>query len=150
MRDGCVANLRAYLENRDEEIKEWGRSDVDAWVREIGEKGWLRAAWFSEVREGCLNEAVVEKGGLSDDDTATGSDGDNEDGTDVMRRRARLEPSEDEGVEIGGRETLWPGLGTMMQERVDWLSEEKRDGYEAWERDVLMRVEAMERRTGKV
>lgn len=39
---------------------------------------------------------------------------------------------------------LLPGLGTMFQPAVDWLSEERRAEYEAWKEDVLGSVAALE------
>jgi hypothetical protein len=39
---------------------------------------------------------------------------------------------------------LLPGLGTMMSDAVDWSSEERREGFQRWKRDLLRRVERIE------
>lgn len=59
--------------------------------------------------------------------------------TDMPAARTRkahiqdLEKPDPEGV-------LLPGLGTMMQEGLDWNSAEKRRAFEAWKRGVLKRL----------
>lgn len=49
----------------------------------------------------------------------------------------------------GSRKGLLPGLGTMMQDRVDWLSEDRQEDYLEWKADIMGRIEQMER-TGRV
>jgi hypothetical protein len=39
---------------------------------------------------------------------------------------------------------LWPGLGTMMQPRVDFLSAAYTRSYEAWRAKVMLEMQAME------
>lgn len=40
---------------------------------------------------------------------------------------------------------LLPGLGTMMQDRVDWLSPERQEDYIEWKADIMQRIKRMER-----
>jgi origin recognition complex subunit 6 len=37
------------------------------------------------------------------------------------------------------------GLGTMMQDRVDYLSDKKRAEYKVWKQGILVRMEDMEK-----
>jgi Origin recognition complex subunit 6 (ORC6). len=35
---------------------------------------------------------------------------------------------------------LLPGLGTMMQDRIDWLSEDRREDFVEWKADIMSRI----------
>jgi origin recognition complex subunit 6 len=49
------------------------------------------------------------------------------------------------GEERGG---LQAGLGTMMQDRIDWLSEEKRLDYEDWRAEIMERLDVTDTELG--
>ena len=40
---------------------------------------------------------------------------------------------------------LQPGLGTMFQDAIDWLSAERRAEYRVWEREIRARIQEMEK-----
>jgi len=51
------------------------------------------------------------------------------------------------GEEDGyGPAGLLPGLGTMFQPAVDWLSEDRREDFAFWKQDILSSVEAIEQK----
>ncbi|KAH9827845.1 Origin recognition complex subunit 6 (ORC6) [Teratosphaeria destructans] len=59
----------------------------------------------------------------------------------ARRRYGSAKPGEDEVGPSG----LQVGLGTMFQNAVDWLSEERREEYARWEEEILRECAEMER-----
>ncbi|KAL8785197.1 MAG: hypothetical protein Q9195_008730 [Heterodermia aff. obscurata] len=110
---------------------------VQSWMREIGSKGWTELDWFANVIEG---------GGLGtlepDAEEIVESDPDDEAGNDQVANSifgTMNAHSDDEDMNI-----LRPGLGTMMQDRVDFLSESRMREYQAWKKDILLRCDEIE------
>lgn len=100
-----------------------GTKDVDSWLLHISARGWLNLDWF---------ENIVEASGLGVKD-ASGQAEDDE----MLVTRSRL---------IGGNKDLrQKGLGTIMQDRVDYLSEKKRAEYKIWKESIITRIEEMEK-----
>jgi origin recognition complex subunit 6 len=107
-----------------------GTGDVDAYLQEISGRGWLDLDWFQNVIEGSgleLEQGVDEEW-LEDEEMRK-----------VEITRARLERKD-----ALKRGVLMGGLGTMMQDRVDWLSEERREDFRSWKEDVLGRIKEIE------
>lgn len=114
------------------------REDVDQWIALVMEQGWAHGKeWFENVPlageldgdEGALGDELV--GGVVEEDVG----------------RGRLMVS-GRGALVAGKSSrrgLLPGLGTMMQDRVDWLSEDRREDYLEWKADMVARIEQMER-----
>ncbi|GAQ42017.1 hypothetical protein ABZX51_005598 [Aspergillus tubingensis] len=114
------------------------REDVDQWIALVMEQGWAHGKeWFENVPlageldgdEGALGDELV--GGVVEEDVG----------------RGRLMVS-GRGALVAGKSSrrgLLPGLGTMMQDRVDWLSEDRREDYLEWKADMLARIEQIER-----
>lgn len=116
--------------------------DVDAWIALIMKQGWAKGQeWFENVPTAGENDG-------DDDEISDHADDYDEDAGPVGSKRRRKsnhtlllmqsDPSSQEGL-------LLPGLGTMMQDRVDWLSEERREDYLEWKTEILKRIEEMER-----
>lgn len=113
--------------------------DVDTWVANIVQGRWVEEQeWFKNVPR---------SSGEGEDRSAAENEQDDED-EEVMtvkkrkfmnRQAARLSRDLDSGG-------LLPGLGTMMSDRVDWLSEERRADYLRWKEDVIERVKVIEQR----
>ena len=114
------------------------RDDVDQWIALIMEQNWANGQeWFENIPQ--AGELHDEDAGLSDDD-ADANDGDG--ATKRPRTGGRgLLLSRD-----ASRKGLLPGLGTMMQDRVDWLSEDRQEDYLEWKADIMARVEQIERK----
>ncbi|KAL8769508.1 MAG: hypothetical protein Q9209_004569 [Squamulea sp. 1 TL-2023] len=113
-------------------------ANVNEWMGEIGRGCWTELDWFANVGEGA---------GLGLDDASS----------DHTNNSDRGDLDEDEALAYLKRETyaygsekpfLQPGLGTMMQDRVDYLSDEKRANYQIWKKDFLARIDRMERAEG--
>ena len=113
--------------------------DVDTWVVKIVQDSRVEEhEWFKNVP----------RSSGDDEDSLNGKNGEDDEDEEVMtfrkrkymnRHAARL--SRDQGQ--GG---LLPGLGTMMSDRLDWLSEERRFDYARWKNDVMQRVHDIEQR----
>ncbi|GKZ24071.1 hypothetical protein AbraIFM66951_008884 [Aspergillus brasiliensis] len=116
------------------------REDVDQWIALVMEQGWAHGQeWFENVPlageldgdEGDLGDELAS--GLVEEDGGGG--------------RGRLMVS-GRGALVAGKSSrrgLLPGLGTMMQDRVDWLSEDRREDYLEWKADMVARIEQIER-----
>ncbi|KAL4961740.1 uncharacterized protein BDV14DRAFT_119646 [Aspergillus stella-maris] len=110
------------------------REDVDQWIAFIMEQDWAHGKeWF---------ENIPQAGDLDGDEQYLSDGGDANDN----RNAKRLKPaSGDRGMFAAGdvsRRGLLPGLGTMMQDRVDWLSPERREDYIEWKADIEARAAA--------
>ncbi|KAL8903096.1 MAG: hypothetical protein Q9207_004145 [Kuettlingeria erythrocarpa] len=126
--------VMSELRSDDEPSVHLDSTSVDSWMREISNNRWTDMDWFENIGEGA---------GLAIDPIRTESD----DGL------GRSDFDEDEDLVIGRNESnrykaerpfLQPGLGTMMQDRVDYLSEEKRADYRQWKKNILARIERLE------
>jgi origin recognition complex subunit 6 len=93
--------------------------DVNTWRMEIVEKGWREMDWFRNIVEGC----GVDGDGESDDD------GSNDEDDDII-----------EEIENGVRR---PAVGSMIQEKYNYLSLAKRKEYAAWEGMMLAKIRKM-------
>lgn len=114
------------------------RDDVDQWIALIMELGWASGKeWF---------ENIPQAGELDDDGACLlGEDGLEDDGDGSRGRMGVTAGLATFLAKDASRGGLLPGLGTMMQDRVDWLSEDLREDYMEWKADVMARIERMER-----
>lgn len=96
--------------------------DVDAWLMQLSARGWVGLDWFENIESGS---------GIKGPDT----------------RDEPMDDAEDEDADEDndGEEESIMGLGTMMQERVDYLSTRKREEYQIWKDEILRKIEEMER-----
>ncbi|OBT39781.1 hypothetical protein VE00_10229 [Pseudogymnoascus sp. WSF 3629] len=96
--------------------------DVDAWLMQLSSKGWVGLDWFENIESGS---------GIEGPET----------------RDEPMDDAEDEDADEGddGEEESIMGLGTMMQERVDYLSARKREEYQIWKEGILEKIEEIER-----
>ncbi|KAL4996087.1 origin recognition complex, subunit 6 [Aspergillus recurvatus] len=112
------------------------REDVDQWIALVMEQDWAHGReWF---------ENIPQAGDL-DGDSGIISDGDGHP-IEGANKRLKSLPG-DRGLfasEDTSRRGLLPGLGTMMQDRVDWLSPERREDYAEWKADILAQIEQAE------
>jgi origin recognition complex subunit 6 len=104
--------------------EEVGTKDVGAWLLEISTRGWLKLDWFENIIEGAGVE-VTDNSGHVEDDAESHS------------------PIAGEGND--NKNVLQSGLGTMMQDRVDYLSEKKRAEYRIWKQGILAKMREIER-----
>ncbi|KAK5109507.1 hypothetical protein LTR62_006959 [Meristemomyces frigidus] len=64
--------------------------------------------------------------------------------TPLRRKEKHASRPIDNTPEDLGPAGLLPGLGTMFQPAVDWLSEERRIGYRVWEKEIYQRMAVVE------
>ncbi|KAJ5993552.1 Origin recognition complex subunit 6 [Penicillium sp. IBT 35674x] len=117
------------------------RDDVDHWIGLIMEQGWANdQEWFENIP----------LAGELDGEDEEGNSFRNLDEEDAAFRGVKLPKRNDEtgGSKKGSRSNnathsgLLPGLGTMMQDRVDWLSEDRREDFLDWKAEMLGRIES--------
>lgn len=96
--------------------------DVDAWLMQLSARGWVGLDWFENIESG----SGIEGPQTSDEPMDDAED-------------------EDAGEDNDGEEESIMGLGTMMQERVDYLSTRKREEYQIWKDEILEKIDEMER-----
>ncbi|THC98648.1 hypothetical protein EYZ11_001851 [Aspergillus tanneri] len=113
------------------------RDDVDQWIALIMEQNWANGKeWFENVpRAGDLD---------GDDAYLSNASGDDEE----LRGRKRTKMMGRGRASLFSKDSsrgLLPGLGTMMQDRVDYLSEDRQEDYVEWKADIMARIEQMER-----
>lgn len=108
------------------------RDRLDAWVKTISENDWSQGLeWWDNIPESALSTEM---------DMVDGSDDDNREV--IMSTKKRKRTAYDDDVKDG---ILLPGLGTMLQEQNDWLSEDKQVRFERWKNGVLGRIKLSEK-----
>ncbi|KAL2870670.1 uncharacterized protein BJX67DRAFT_245034 [Aspergillus lucknowensis] len=113
------------------------REDVDQWIALIMEQNWAHGKeWFENVPQG---------GELNGDDDYLSDEGGHY-GEDLRNTKRQKSFPGDGGTFLSSdsRRGLLPGLGTMMQDRVDWLSPERREDYIQWKADIMARIGQLE------
>src|SRR2546423_6422331 len=118
------------------------RHSVDDWIKRMNDEGWCRRQdWWDSVPENVMDAPAQTDGDAVDD---------LDEESDVMcskhKRRRLIDSDQPEGDNEG---VLLPGLGTMMQDAVDFLSEERMLDYLEWKEGVLKRIKQMEKGKGK-
>ncbi|KAL3479310.1 origin recognition complex, subunit 6 [Aspergillus californicus] len=116
------------------------REEVDQWIALIMEQNWAHGKeWF---------ENIPQAGDLDGDDQYL-SDEAGHYGEEGKGRSSKPQPLPGVGGPVpfstnSSRRGLLPGLGTMMQDRVDWLSADRKENYVEWKADIMGRIEQME------
>lgn len=108
--------------------------DIEAFMRKA-QDGWLDMEWYQNVPQPESAGAGIQEVG------------DSEDG--LTRRTAKTPLRRQEkhakrsGDDFGGAGLL-PGLGTMFQPAIDWLSDERRASYIDWKNGIMHRLQVIE------
>ena len=113
--------------------------EVEEWIKKMNAEGWCRGqGWWDSVPEDIMESDEAEAEQFIDDAE--------EDQTmaRVRRRKALEEDAEEDADDV-----LLPGLGTMMQDSVDWLSEEKKLHFLDWKDDIMRRINTMDKSSGR-
>ena len=120
----------------------FNKDAVDDWIKKMNDKGWCRQQdWWDGVPEDVMDVEGQDNGrdDVAEEDDVVGSK--------RKRRRLLVEDDQTEGDKEG---VLLPGLGTMMQDAVDFLSEERTLNYLEWKEEVLGRIKQMEKGKGRM
>lgn len=100
--------------------EKFGGRDVDGWLLELSSKGWTELDWFNNMQNG-VGMDLPEVAEPEDDD-------------------ANADIGDDGGQDFGGP---LRGIGSMLNDRVDYLSARKKEDYAVWAASVMKRVQAI-------
>lgn len=121
------------LANEEEVDTRLTKEHVDDWIKQISSENWAMGQdWWGSVPEN-----VFERLGKSPTEEPV-DDYDVE----LVRKKKRRMDSRDAEQDAEG--TLLPGLGTMMQESIDWLNEDRRADYLDWRAAIEERLDRMD------
>ncbi|KAI9894973.1 MAG: hypothetical protein M1814_000194 [Vezdaea aestivalis] len=93
--------------------------DLVQWQHELESKNWVEEAWFQNIKGMIVPDDKNEEEATEDNQDAEDED--------LMGHMSR-------------------GLGTMMQDKVDFLSETRRREYLEWKFHILARIDAIQNR----
>ncbi len=115
---------------------------VDDWIRKISSEGWTTdQEWWSSVPEDVFdrvrNPVTEELEELEDEDQTQ---------LITRKKRKKTDLGNDERDPEG---TLLPGLGTMMQESIDWLSEDRQADYVCWRAGIEKKLAQVNKSVGR-
>ncbi|EAS28499.2 origin recognition complex subunit 6 [Coccidioides immitis RS] len=126
--------------------------NVHVWVRTIIMRDWMNGnEWFENIPVADPDRG--QGGAGAGNDESGGNLGDNDDEEDgiispkkrrLMNRYVRKVTHRSLRDIDNQRPKLLPGLGTMMHDRVDWLSEGKKDEYVTWKEGTMKRIREIE------
>lgn len=120
-RDTAVSTLlesKAGKDATEEDILE----EIDQLMPMAQEEGWLQMEWFLNV--------------------LPADEGEEMEGVEMTSGHAKPGRDRRKGLKDGGSDYI--GLGTMMQDATDYLSERQRADYERWKAKIMARVEEIE------
>ncbi len=136
---------------------EKGTEGVSTSIRKINQRKYASGQdWFASVPEKVFDfdlEAAGEADGSDDEENAENSNDEEkeeqekkeEDEDDVImsgRRRSKVRQSADDHDPEG---VLLPGLHTMMQDTLDYLSEERTREFEKWKKQFLLKLDKLDK-----
>lgn len=117
-------------------------------MRLVAARKWVDMDWFQNIRVGSGLDLARDsenpgqmqtpglRGGEAEDQEQPQMEAETDDTGPIIpsKRRRHEDPHE------GQKECLRPGLGTMMQEAVDYLSEDHRREFAEWKADILEEI----------
>ena len=129
--------LMHELEHEGDEIEPTSETDVRSHMRKIASPKWMNMDWFRNIQVGSGLAATEES---SKDIEEESSRSPARDGPALpSRKRPKTSTSG------RAKDFLKPGLGTMLQPKIDYLSEESLAAYGEWKDDIMRRIEVMEK-----
>ena len=115
--------------------------EVEEWIKKMNAEGWCRGQdWWDSVPENVMDGdemEPVQQDDIIDEDEIVASR--------IRRKRIHLE----EEAEDDPEDLLLPGLGTMMQDSIDWLSDEKKLQFLDWKDGIMKKIRAMDKGKGR-
>ena len=158
-RDKAIDIVCELRNQGEEEAEAIDPTDVNEWMVMVRESGWCELDWYVNVGQR-KTSGLGDRIGSEDDDDGdddhddTSEESNVEQDVDVVRRKHRSREASEEIV-------LQPGLGTMvrcllltkgynayigqMQDRVDYLSKERRAKYQRWKKRIMAEIERREK-----
>ncbi|KAK5078413.1 hypothetical protein LTS08_002742 [Lithohypha guttulata] len=128
------------------------QKEIEDWISRINDEEWVSLSgkgqdWWSSVPEDilpALDLARIESQEEDPDADATPIARERKTDESQPRQSSRREELRKQLEESDPEDILLPGLGTMMNDAVDYFSEERNAEYEIWEAGVYRRLAAME------
>lgn len=120
----------------DADNMDFDENDVNECMRKFGEQRWNDMDWFENVPTG---------NGLGDADISNQHIDDVQPETDVADDLLLVNKRGQGRLDVSEKGYLQPGLGTMMQDKVDYLSDERRRDFRQWKSDILSQIQDMEK-----
>jgi origin recognition complex subunit 6 len=144
----CETACAVAREGDSDHLSGPSKEAVDEWIKRISAEEWTTGQdWWSSVPEGVVDRVAGPSAvaAAAEEELDGNYDHNNDDDDDVelvvaRKRRRRQEIPSGDGERGDPEGTLLPGLGTMMQESVDWLGEDRRADYLQWRAGVEMRL----------
>jgi origin recognition complex subunit 6 len=112
---------------------------IEDWIKRINKEGYCKGQhWWESVPEEVFTFSLdkVEAGDITEDVIQEAEDGDDI----ILRGKQGIEIDQD-----GPEGVLLPGLGTMLHDGVDWLSEERTVEFEIWKRNLIKQMDRMDK-----
>ncbi len=116
--------------------------DLETFLRQA-QTGWLEQDWYINIPEAAgLSVERASEGEMEDADM----DDESDDGTSAIPKglNSRTKAGAKNGTTGSNIYAVQGGLGTMMQDRVDYLSEARLADYAQWKAKIMARVELIE------
>ncbi|KAK4976457.1 hypothetical protein LTR66_002284 [Elasticomyces elasticus] len=137
----AVRQLAIGADLSDEELI----ADIEAFLREATSTGWLEMEWYRNIpMDSTREDGVVEQAtDVYEEDEER--DGQNDVPTRVPKTplKTRMRDVDGSAGSVGPA-GLQAGLGTMFQDKVDWLGEERRRRYAVWRKDIMRKIREIE------
>lgn len=119
-------------------------SNINFYLIEAEDSGWLDMEWYQNVPQGQTEEPEIEDSEDNHDSEDLVTPKKRPYKTPLRRKEKHGGKAADDLEDDVGAAGLLPGLGTMFQPAIDWLSEEKRWDYAQWKKGILKEINSME------
>jgi hypothetical protein len=140
-------NKKVYFGVRDKTVETFdvlpNGQEIASWIRKTKESYCKGQGWYESIPKAVFDFSMQS---MSGDVTTTAEESPGDivevdlDGMEdsAFSRRKAIDPHEEdpEGV-------LLPGLGTMMSDVVNWLSDERKEAYRSWKAELLKQLAAV-------
>ncbi|KIW99931.1 uncharacterized protein Z518_10859 [Rhinocladiella mackenziei CBS 650.93] len=127
-----------------------GTAGVELWIRRINREGYCRRQdWWASVPESVFKfDPHGTSGGARTIHEDSEDDDDEEPFPSAARKRQVTGPARRNGVDEEDDDPegiLLPGLATMMQDAVDFLTPEHTEAHNAWKKQFLKRLDKLDK-----
>ncbi|KAK4501290.1 hypothetical protein PRZ48_007097 [Zasmidium cellare] len=151
MKKTAIEAAKTFCENKKESLPEGLEeglkklaSNIDFYMLEAEDSGWLEMEWYQNIPQTQDEEPEIEESEEEDDEDLLVTPKKRPYKRPLQRKekhggKAALDFEDDVGAA-----GLLPGLGTMFQPSIDWLSDERRRDYAQWKKGIMKEINAME------
>lgn len=152
MKKKAVEAVKTFCEN-DSLLDELGAglkkldANIKFYMLEAEDSGWLEMEWYQNVPQGQDQEPEIDESEENEDSDDLVTPNKRPSKTPLRRKEKHGGKAADDLEDDVGAAGLLPGLGTMFQPAVDWLSYERRQDYAQWKKGIMKEIKAMEQET---